>query len=159
MSFNVGTTNNAFKANFAENVSTCGSYTPTITSINNDATNILVEENSTSWVRLGDFVHIDGNCTLTLPQNKTDFTLLISPPVEYDIVEPVRVKPSGSLVATGGGGSGSTPPPMLVSAGWSSNIPGESNSNTFQVVMESNTNMQGEALTKINFHIVYKVVV
>lgn len=159
MSFNVGTTNNAFKANFAENVLetsiSSGSYTPTITSLNEAATEIQVH--NSSWVRLGDFVHIDGNLTLTLPGSGTDFTLFISPPATYPIVEPVTMIPSGSLVATGGSGSGAVKP-IVVSGGWVSNIPGAANSNTFQVLMESNYAMNGQEQTRINFHIVYKVV-
>ena len=157
MSFNVVPTNNAFKANFAENVLetsiSSGSYTPTITS--QEATEIVVQ--NSSWVRLGDFVHIDGNLTLTLPGSGTDFTLFISPPATYPIVEPVTMTPSGSLVATGGSGSGEIKP-IVVSGGWVSNIPGAANSNTFQVLMESNYTMNGQDQTRINFHIVYKVV-
>ena len=160
MSFNVVPTNNAFKANFAENVIetsiSSGSYTPEITSLNDAATDIVVQ--NSSWVRLGDFVHIDGNLTLTLPDSGTEFTLFISPPATYPIVESVSITPSGSLVATGGSGSGTNPPPTVVSGGWVSNRPDEANPNTFQVLMESSLNMQEEILTRINFHIVYKVV-
>lgn len=164
MSFNVVPTNNAFKANFAENVIetsiSSGSYTPTITSLNQAATNIQVRNSSWVWVRLGDFVHINGNLSLTLPTGVSEFTLFISPPDTYPIVEPVTITPpSGSLVATGGNGSEvGNVIPIVVSGGWVSNIPGAANSNTFQVVMGSNINMNGQAQTKINFHIVYKVV-
>jgi hypothetical protein len=164
MSFNVVPTNNAFKANFAENVLetsiSSGSYTPTITSLNEEATDIEVRNSSWVWVRLGDFVHIDGNLSLTLPDTGLEFTLFISPPDTYPIVEPSSITPpSGSLVATGGNGSEvASAIPIVVSGGWVSNIPGALNSNTFQVVMGSNINMNGQDLTRINFHIVYKVV-
>ena len=164
MSFNVGTTNNAFKANFAENLigfsTASGSYTPTISTLPSATQPTINSIQEFSWVRLGNYVHINGNINLTL-NDGNNIIFLISPPVEYDIVQD-SAKPSGSIIATGG----TTDPtnsstPALVAASWRSNKPaeGSSISNTFQVLIKNTVLMAtGQPEAELNFQIVYKVV-
>lgn len=163
MSFNIGKATNPYKATFAQILTglttASGSYTPTISALPPGTIPTLNSIQEFSWVRLGDFVHINGNINLTLV-NGDNIIFLISPPVEYDIVQDSD-KPSGSIIATGGTTEpANTSTPALVTASWRSNKPAEGSfiSNTFQVIIKNTDTMSDGQLAELNFQIVYKVV-
>ena len=162
MSFEIHKTEYVRFADVAEKVITSngngnnGSYTPTI-EFNSSGTGGSIDSvNLSNYVENGNFVTINGNFVMTYPVGVKTFTLYISPPSNFPIVENVTDPPSGSVLLVGGNGNSSSPP--CQSTTWlSRSSTAAPHPNTFQILVETALSTQAsQDLNSINYTITYK---
>jgi hypothetical protein len=162
MSFQIHKTEYVRFADVSEKVITSsgnggnGSYTPTIDLESSGSGGNIDTINLSNYVENGNFVTINGNFVMTYPTGVQKFTIFISPPANFPIVENLTDPPSGSVLLVGGNGNNSSP--FCQSISWVSRSSTEiSHPNTFQILVETGLNTQsGQDLNSLNYTITYK---
>ena len=159
MSFQIHKTEYVRFADVSEKVITSsgnGSYTPTIEFESSGSGGNIDTINLSNYVENGNFVTINGNFLMTYPTGVQTFTIFISPPTNFPIVENLTSTPSGSVLLLGGNGKNSSP--FCQSISWVSRSSTEFfNPNRFQILVETGLNTQsGQSSNSLNYTITYK---